>query len=238
MLSNNSDFKKLLLVHSRDRRSHLMGQELNNIPSLIIKMESKIKLEKDTIAAATQDLRSLETQNSSIEKEINSITDQISRNKNKQLEVKKNEEYQALEKEITNLLEQQSSKEDLQIEVLVKIDGAKETAEIAKSKITEKVESLEIEKLGLIKRQEELQIETEQLASELEDARSDTEEILLKGYDRTKKVVSRPPYIAPLEEQKCTGCNLRVSNDIVSSVLVDQKLTHCDQCGRIVYCER
>ncbi len=238
MLSNNSDFKKLLLVHSRDRRSHLMGQELNNIPRLIIKMESKIKLEKDTIAAATQDLRSLEAQNSSIEKEINSITDQISRNKNKQLEVKKNEEYQALEKEITNLLEQQSSKEDMQIEVLVKIDGAKETAEIAKSKITEKVESLEIEKLGLIKRQEELQIETEQLATELEDARSDTEEILLKGYDRTKKVVSRPPYIAPLEEQKCTGCNLRVSNDIVSSVLVDQKLTHCDQCGRIVYCER
>ena len=238
MLSNNTDFKKLLLVHSRDRRSHLMGQELNNIPSLIIKMESKIKLEKDTIAAATQDLRSLEAQNSSIEKEINSITDQISRNKNKQLEVKKNEEYQALEKEITNLLEQQSSKEDLQIEVLVKIDGAKETAEIAKSKITEKVESLEIEKLGLIKRQEELQIETEQLATELEDARSDTEEILLKGYDRTKKVVSRPPYIAPLEEQKCTGCNLRVSNDIVSFVLVDQKLTHCDQCGRIVYCER
>lgn len=238
MLSNNTDFKKLLLVHSRDRRSHLMGQELNNIPSLIIKMESKIKLEKDTIAAATQDLRSLEAQNSSIEKEINSITDQISRNKNKQLEVKKNEEYQALEKEITNLLEQQSSKEDLQIEVLVKIDGAKETAEIAKSKITEKVESLEIEKLGLIKRQEELEIETEQLAKELEDARSDTEEILLKGYDRTKKVVSRPPYIAPLEEQKCTGCNLRVSNDIVSSVLVDQKLTHCDQCGRIVYCER
>lgn len=238
MLSNNSDFKKLLLVHSRDRRSHLMGQELNNIPSLIIKMESKIKLEKDTIAAATQDLRSLEAQNSSIEKEINSITDQISRNKNKQLEVKKNEEYQALEKEITNLLEQQSSKEDMQIEVLVKIDGAKETAEIAKSKITEKVESLEIEKLGLIKRQEELEIETEQLAKELEDARSDTEEILLKGYDRTKKVVSRPPYIAPLEDQKCTGCNLRVSNDIVSSVLVDQKLTHCDQCGRIVYCER
>ena len=238
MLSNNTDFKKLLLVHSRDRRSHLMGQELNNIPRLIIKMESKIKLEKDTIAAATQDLRSLEAQNSSIEKEINSITDQISRNKNKQLEVKKNEEYQALEKEITNLLEQQSSKEDLQIEVLVKIDGAKETAEIAKSKITEKVESLEIEKLGLIKRQEELEIETEQLAKELEDARSDTEEILLKGYDRTKKVVSRPPYIAPLEEQKCTGCNLRVSNDIVSSVLVDQKLTHCDQCGRIVYCER
>lgn len=238
MLSNNLDFKKLLLVHSRDRRKQVMVKELDNIPNLIEKMESKIKLERDTIEAATQDLRFLETQNSTIESEIDSITDQISRQKNKQLEVKKNEEYQALENEITNLLQMQSDKEDLQIDILLKIDGAKETAEIAKSKIVKKVESLEIDKHDLIQRNEELQIEIQELSTELEDSRSRVEEVLLKGYDRTKKMVSRPPYIAPLEDQKCTGCNLRVSNDVVSSVLVEQKLTHCDQCGRVVYCER
>ena len=238
MLSNNLDFKKLLLVHSRDRRKQVMVKELDNIPNLIEKMESKIKLEQDTIEAATQDLRFLETQNSTIESEIDSITDQISRQKNKQLEVKKNEEYQALENEITNLVQMQSDKEDLQIEILLKIDGAKETAEIAKSKIVRKVESLEIDKHELIQRNEELQIEIQELSTELEDSRSSVEEVLLKGYDRTKKMVSRPPYIAPLEVQKCTGCNLRVSNDVVSSVLVEQKLTHCDQCDRVVYCER
>ena len=61
---------------------------------------------------------------------------------------------------------------------------------------------------------------------------------MLTSYDRVKKVVSKPPYIAPLNDQKCSGCNLRVSNDVVSSVLVEQKLTQCDQCGRIVYIER
>mgnify|MGYP001995485879 CR=1 FL=1 len=45
-------------------------------------------------------------------------------------------------------------------------------------------------------------------------------------------------YIAPIEDQKCSGCNLRVSNDVVSSVLIEQKITQCDQCGRIVYIER
>jgi predicted nucleic acid-binding Zn-ribbon protein len=238
MLSNNLDFKKLLLVHSRDRRHQVMEKELGNIPNLIVKMESRIKLEQDTIEAATQDLRSLETRNTTLEKEIDSITDQITRLKNKQLEVKKNEEYQALENEIRNLLHLQSEKEDLQIEILVKIDGAKETAEIAKTKIAQRVESLELEKQELIQRKDELGIEIQKLSSELEDSRSEVEEILIKGYDRTKKMVSRPPYIAPLEDQKCSGCNLRVSNEVVSSVLVERKLTHCDQCGRIVYCER
>ena len=61
---------------------------------------------------------------------------------------------------------------------------------------------------------------------------------ILREYERVKKVVRRPPYVVPVEDQKCSGCNLRVSNDIVSSILVEEKLTACDQCGRVVYIER
>lgn len=238
MLSNNSDFKKLLLLHSRDRRKLVMDQELEHLPRLIEQMESKIKLEKDTIAAAALELKSLESKNNAIENEINSITDLISRQKNKQLQVKKNEEYQALENEIVNLVQQLSQKEDQQIETLLKIDGAKETTEIAQNKISARVEDLEVEKEELFKRIELLKSDIQKLESEIVESRLEVEDILLEGYERTKKVVARPPFIAPLEDQKCSGCNLRVSNDISSSVLVEQKLTHCDQCGRIVYFER
>ena len=41
--------------------------------------------------------------NNSLESELLSINEQINRQKNKQLEVKKNEEYQALESEISSL---------------------------------------------------------------------------------------------------------------------------------------
>ena len=238
MLSNNLDFKKLLLVHNRDRRLQNMKKEFSSIPELLSQMESKIKIERDTIEAATHELRTLETLNSTLENEINSISSQISAQKNKQLTVKKNEEYQALEKEISNLLLRQSETEDQQIEVLVKIDSARQTADIAKSKIADKVEILENDKNSLIQRESSLRVEIQDLSNEVEESRLETDEALLNGYDRTKKVVARPPYIAPLDDQKCTGCNLRVSNDVVSSVLIEQKLTHCDQCGRIVYCER
>jgi predicted nucleic acid-binding Zn-ribbon protein len=187
---------------------------------------------------AAHELKSLESQNNTIENEINSISELISRQKNKQLQVKKNEEYQALENEINNLVQQLSQREDQQIETLLKIDGAKETTEIAQNKISARVDDLEIEKGELVKKIELLKSDIQKLESEITESRLDVEDILLVGYERTKKVVARPPFIAPLEDQKCTGCNLRVSNDISSSVLVEQKLTHCDQCGRIVYFER
>lgn len=238
MLSNNSDFKKLLLLHSRDRRKQAMDLELANFPHLVAQLESKIQLENDTIASATQELQNLEIQSKSLDNEINSLSEQVDRQKNKQLEVKKNEEYQALENEISNLLRLQSEKEDVQIGILVKIDEARETAKIATEKISAKVILLENDKVQLLDRGEKLKIELKKLAKEVEESRAEVEPPLLSGYDRTKKVVSRPPYIAPLEDQKCSGCNLRVSNDVVSSALVEQKLTHCDQCGRIVYSER
>ena len=67
----------------------------NNLPHSISHIDSKIELENATIASATQELKNLEIESNSLENEINSLSEQIVRQKNKQLEVKKNEEYQA-----------------------------------------------------------------------------------------------------------------------------------------------
>jgi len=238
MLSNNADFKKLLLLHSRDRRNKTLHNELVNSPRVLAKLDEKIQVEKESIAIATNELRTLETRNNSLESEILSISEKIRQHRNKQLQVKKNEEYQALETEIANLISKQSEKEDEQIEVLLKIDDARETASIAEGKIAAQVTDLEKQRLELLAREDELKQDIETISREIDISRGEVESPMLEIYDRTKKVLAKPPYIAPIEEQKCSGCNLRVSNDVVSSVLIEQKITQCDQCGRIVYIER
>ena len=45
MLSTDPEFKKLLLLHSRDRREKKMLDELNNIPAEIARTEEKILVE-------------------------------------------------------------------------------------------------------------------------------------------------------------------------------------------------
>ena len=71
------------------------------------------------------------------------MNDMIAKQRNRQLEVKKNEEYQALENEIANLQSKIEERENEQIETLLKIDGARETAELAQGKISERVREME-----------------------------------------------------------------------------------------------
>lgn len=238
MLSNNTDFQELLLLHGRDRRYGKLNEELQFLPDDINRMDKKILTENESIELAVSEWKQLESNNNSLEKEIIEIGEKIAKSKVRQLSVKKNEEYQALENEISTLTHLQSQKEDEQIEVLVNIDDAKATAEIAQDKIALKVKDLERQKQGLEDRVAQVKIELLDLQKEIETARNQVDAEMLKTYERVKKVVARAPYLAPLKDQKCSGCNLRVSNDVISTALVEQKLTQCDQCGRIVYIER
>ena len=238
MLSNNTDFQELLLLHGRDRRYGKLNEELQLLPDDINRMDKKILTENESIELAVSEWKQLESNNNSLEKEIIEIGEKIAKSKVRQLSVKKNEEYQALESEISTLTLLQSQKEDEQIEILVNIDDAKATAEIAQDKIALKVKDLERQKQGLEDRVAQVKIELLDLQKEIETARNQVDAEMLKTYERVKKVVARAPYLAPLKDQKCSGCNLRVSNDVISTALVEQKLTQCDQCGRIVYIER
>ena len=225
-------------MHGRDRRLGKLVDETKLLPGDQARLTEKINIEKKSIDLAVTEWRELEAKNNTLEKDLFQISDKIARNKVRQLEVKKNEEYQALEIEINSLLELQSQKEDEQIDVLLKIDDARSIAELAQEKIAERVEHLEKQLEGLKQRKVQMVEEASELEIEINEARTRVPNPMLATYDRVKKIVTRAPFVAPLELQKCTGCHLKVSNDVVSNVLVEQKLTQCDQCGRIVYVER
>ena len=201
-------------------------------------VKNKIEIEKETIASAQIDLRELETKANTLGNLIASIETKVSQQKTKQLKVKRQEEYQALENEIKGLQDQMSANEDEQLETLMKVDDAHVTLAIAEGKHTDRVHSLETQLEELNEREKLLQEEIGELENEIKASGEEMDPTFLREYERVKKVVRRPPYVVPVEDQKCSGCNLRVSNDIVSSILVEEKLTLCAQCGRVVYIER
>ena len=63
MLSNNPDFKELLLLHGRDRRLVKLLHELEALPEDIEKVDSRISTEKDSIEIAVSEWKQLESQN-------------------------------------------------------------------------------------------------------------------------------------------------------------------------------
>ena len=103
-----------------------------------------------------------------------------------------------------------------QIEVLLKIDGARETAELAQGKISERVAEMQDQRDKRATLGEERKIEVEQLKIEIEETRKEVEPGFLSTYDRVSKIVSRPPYMAPIKIIMVAGITLMLLQAIAT----------------------
>ena len=139
MLFQDPDFQKLLLYTAGTDAVKSSLRNQIELPQDLARMDKNIAAGKESVELALSEWKELEAQNNALEKDILSMSEMIAKQRNRQLEVKKNEEYQALENEISSLQEKIEERENEQIEVLLKIDGARETAEVAQGKITERV---------------------------------------------------------------------------------------------------
>ena len=151
-------------------------------------MDKKIFEEKESIRMAMEEWKTLESKNNSLEKDILSHRDQIARQRNRQLEVKKNEEYQALEHEIANLESKIDELESEQIETLDKIDDARETAEVAEKKIAQRVIELEKEREERVAFGKQAEIDVQSLETQIVETREEVEPDFLSVYDRVSKI--------------------------------------------------
>jgi len=227
--------EKLLILQDRDIALQKIEQELARIPAERAKLETLIESEKDNIEAVGQDLKAKEVQRKELDTRVKGKESDIARFKNQQLQVKKNDEYRALTQQIEQAESEISSLEEQEIELMLKIDSTREIFETDKATIEARIADKheQIKQLG--EREQQLKDSIEAAKSALADARLGIEPNFIEHYDRVKKLVKRPPYVVPIQDHKCGGCHLRVSNE-VSRVAMDAGEPHfCDQCARMVY---
>ena len=62
------------------------------------------------------------------------------------------------------------------------------------------------------------------------------DETLLSIYERLLKVKGDAA-VVPLIDGLCRGCHMKVTTSTHLSAKAEKEITHCEQCGRIVYLE-
>ena len=107
-----------------------------------------------------------------------------------------------------------------------------------RSETPSKIGRLEKQLQDFDEREKFLETEIKELDQSHQEAVDQIAPELLSAYQKVKRIVKRSPWIVPVEDQRCGGCNLRVSNDVVAKALVEGQISNCDQCGRIVYFDR
>ena len=228
--------EKLLVFQDRDQRRMALETQIKHVPEEIAAVRRKIDEDRASVETAKVAGREVETRRKTLETEIGATQQKIARIKSQQLEVRKNDEYQALGHEIETAEAQVLALEEVEIKLLYEIDAAKDRLKSAEAESARSIALHEARIRTLEGKAGELQRDLAALQADLATAHAAVPEAMLTVYHRLAKNTAWPLCV-PLREQKCSGCHLKVSSGIESEARAGGKTVCCDNCGRIVYWE-
>jgi predicted nucleic acid-binding Zn-ribbon protein len=227
--------ENLLIVQARDLDLQKNHSEQAAIPQQRQSLQLAMNQEHARLEEAEQDLRAQSVACAQLESEIADKEAQITRFKTQQIAVKKNEEYQALTQQIELTQSSISALEEQEIELMLTIDTARESCEHLREEVQAEVEKRQGEVGLLEQKQRHLEVAADSIEQQLMQARQQLDAESIEHYDRVKKLSRRAPYIVPLQAHVCSGCHLRVSNEVSNAVAKGEYPVFCDQCARMLY---
>ena len=228
--------EKLLILQDRDSKRLGIEAQLKATPAEIAAVEHKIATEKAAIETARMELKQLESKKKLIETEIGSAETKLAKYKTQQVQVRKNDEFQALGLEIQHTEAAIAALEGQELEVMYAIDEAKKKFAAAEAVLKQNISGHETRIRSLRERETNLSAELTAAKSEVVTAREPVGEPTLRVYDRL--ATRHMPVCVPVKGNTCGGCHLKVSSEVESALRGKgdpTKLITCDQCGRIVW---
>jgi predicted nucleic acid-binding Zn-ribbon protein len=225
---------KLLALQESDMRRLALERQLQAVPRDVAAVETRIAGEKQAIEAAKNEWHELETKKKSLESEIKSAEEKVARYRTQQMQVRKNDEYQALSHEIETAAGQIGTLEEDEIKVMLSIDEARKRFADAEAVLKANIAGHEDRLRALRERETELQAEHKTAVAAVASARALVPDDQLRLYDR---LANKPghPVCVPVSGGRCGGCHMKVSSNIEFEARKAENITTCDQCGRLVY---
>jgi uncharacterized protein len=225
----------LLILQDREQARRSLVQNLDAVPNDKARVQQKIDAERAAIEAAKAEWLGLESQKKVLETEIGSQEDKLGKYRTQQSLVKKNDEYQALGHEIETTEAAISKLEEQELEIMYRIDAAKERFAAAEKELQDNIADYQDRLKVLDEREASLRSELDVAETACEAAKANLDTKSLRLFEQ---IAPRTfPAVVAVEGGKCGGCHLRVSGEAEGVARKGEELARCDQCGRIIWWE-
>jgi hypothetical protein len=229
----NSDLANLVQLQKADAEIARLQAEIASLPKKVAAIEAQLAGSKDRAEKAKASLKADEMARRKFEGDIEALRQKISKYRDQMLNVKTNQEYQALGHEITFAEQNIAKLEDGILETMVDADS--KNAELKRAEGDLKAHTAEIEKEKAIAKQRTA--EDEKLMSEekqrREGLRKAIDADILRQYDRVLKF--RGSAIAEALEHRCAACQVLLRPQVYNDLRSTEKFITCDSCQRILY---
>ena len=230
------DIKALLSLQERDLEMDRLSAELSAIPGKIADIKATVDGAKKALEDAKKEVTALTMSRKQKELDLETQEGAIRKHSTELNAVKTNEAYRALLGEIEKAKLTKSGLEDQVLQLMDQIDQANKAWK-------EKENAFKADEVGLLRQIADLetrQKEVEQALASKKGERETAFAALSKNYagqyDRLRKG-RRGAAVVPIRHEQCSGCHMKVSQNLINEVRRGQKMMTCESCSRIVYLE-
>jgi uncharacterized protein len=232
----NESIKQLLQLQQRDAELDRMNGELSSIPATIASLRGKIQENKLALENAKKDQIQLQLAKKQKDLDLDAQEAAVRKHTTELNSVKSNEMYKALLSEIDKAKQSKSTLEDQILEIMEKTDQATKVWKDKESSAKGIEADLQKQIGDCEAKQKEIEGQISAKAGEREASAGQLPKALGTQYSRLREGKRTNP-VAPIRNEQCSGCHMKVSQNLINEVRRGLKLMSCENCSRIVYLE-
>jgi len=225
---------KLLQVQERDQRLRNLQRDLKEIPNLQARAKSQLSDDQAAMDAAHAAMRDVEVKMKTLDIDVQTRQNTIKRLKDQQFETRKNDEFTALGNEVKRYEKDVHDLEDKQIELMEALEVTKAAQKVAQEKLAVTQGHVNEELKQLEERSANIQLRITEVKAERAELAAPVDPESLNLYDRLTKNKGGTAIVVA-ENGVCGGCHMKLVISTLANLKGNKDITHCEQCGRILY---
>jgi predicted nucleic acid-binding Zn-ribbon protein len=228
-------FDRLLEFQSLEIHQSELQRSLDSLPRERDDLERKMVSAREKLDEQLAEFRDLELKQKALEGDRAEQDGIVKKLRTQLLEVKKNDQYQAMLREIDDHVAKISQLEEEEIEAMMMMDEERPNVKDAENAFNEREKELKGMITALESRKTDLEKSLSEASQTVEGAKADVDPVWMKAYNQVKNQIHKGPWVVQLVGGQCKGCHLKVSNEVAGNFGGENTINHCDQCGRILY---
>lgn len=228
------EVEKLVVIQDRDLKIRAIEKELEQLPLEEEEAREKLAADKRAVEAAKLAVQENEVAMKNLELDIQTRQDSIAKLKVQQFETRKNDEFRAMGQEIEKYQGDVTSLEDRELDLMEKGETLRARLTAAEAALAASQELVDEDLADIDARRQNLAKEKAEIETQRANEAAAVQPEVIDIYNRLFKSKGGL-VVVPLEDGQCKGCHMKVIKSTVVAVKTEKEITHCENCGRILY---
>lgn len=230
----------LVKLQEVENRLRAIQSKVNRCKKAVIFQENQLRQLQSSLAARQEEIKLTRIQSDRLEVDLKSKDEYIAKMRAALNMAKSNKEYAAILTELNTAKADNTKLETQILELMKTVETDQAECEELQKQIDQKITDLEELRKNSQAQVDELQKDVDVIQTEWDQAAADTPKDILDIFKRVAESYDGEA-IAHIEKQNertgvfsCSGCFMRVPDEIANKLLTNDEIIRCSNCTRIL----